>query len=183
MGRRHLQWASALALAAISIFSIFSVGDSRAESPQASAVPAVFTAVLSEIKAVSQIPILLPSEVPGGANHVRLDKATSDEYAISLYYEVGAGNAGFAASFSGEGKPNYSPTELSNVRKVELARNARGYFRAVSCGGSCAPANIWWEAGGVLYQIQLKLSSSTDDQSQETAMVAVADSAIQAGPR
>lgn len=180
MQRRHLQWTLALTLAAILIFS---VGDSRAESPQASPVPAAFTAVLSQIKATSQIPILLPSEVPGGANHVQLDKATSDEYAISLCYESGAGNAGFAASFSGRGKPNYSPAELRNVRTVELARGIRGYFRAVSCGGSCGPANVWWEAGGVLYQIHLELSSTTDDQSQEEAMVAVANSAIQAGPR
>jgi hypothetical protein len=178
--RRHMQWTSALTFVAILIFSI---GESRAESPQSNSLPAAFTAVLSQIKAVSQIPILLPSEVPLGANHVQLEKATLREYAISLYYELGVGDAGFAASFSGQDMPAYNPAEVPNMRTVELARGTRGYFRAISCGGSCAPANIWWEAGGVLYQIQLRLSSSTNGQSQEAAMVAVANSAIQGGPR
>ena len=103
--------------------------------------------------------------------------------AVSLYYELDVGDAGFAASFDGTNKPNYSPRELGNVREVQLASGITGFFRPVSCGGSCAPANLWWEQRAVLYQIQLKLRSALAENKQRGIITAVADSAILAGPR
>jgi hypothetical protein len=96
-----------------------------------------------------------------------VDKATADEYAVSLYYELDVGNAGFAASFQAINNLHYSPRELGNVREVKLAGGITGFFRPVSCGGSCAPANLWWEQGAVLYQIQLKLPSTVREKNQE----------------
>jgi hypothetical protein len=69
------------------------------------------------------------------------------------------------------------------VREVKLSRGLVGYFRSVSCGGSCAPANLWWEEDRALYQIQLKLSPTLSESDQQKTITAVADSAILAGPR
>jgi len=49
---------------------------------------------------------------------------------------------------------------------------------APSCGGSCAPANLWWEENGATYQIQLKLSSATDEREQERLLVETANSVV-----
>jgi len=148
-------------------------------------LPAVLASVLPEIKAKSPVPVLLPSELPdpiGKAKHAIVG-ASADGYGITLYYELDIGDAGFAASCSAQSKPGYHPWELGNVREVKLPHGIRGFFRPVSCGGSCAPVNLWWEEGDVLYQIQLDLSPTVSEQDQEKSITAVADSAILAGPR
>lgn len=149
-------------------------------------LPEILASALREVKAESRAPVLLPSELPepaAEAKHAVVEKAAANEYAICLYYELGIGNAGFAACFAAQTNPKYRPQDAANVRQVELSRGIRGFFRPVSCGGSCAPANLWWEEGGVLYQIQLKLSSSLSENDQQNAIVATANSSILAGPR
>jgi hypothetical protein len=78
--------------------------------------------------------------------------------------------------------PDYDPQDLGNIRKVELSHALLGYFRPVSCGGSCAPANIWWKDGRVLYQIQLGFPSTLREGDQQKTIISAADSAILAGP-
>lgn len=149
-------------------------------------LPEVFAPVLPKIEEKSRIPILLPSHLPepiSGAKHADIEKASDKEYAITLYYGVGTGNVGFAALFSAEGDPNFDPQNLGNIPKAELSHGLRGYFRPVSCGGSCAPANIWWKDGRVLYQIQIEFPSNLGEGDQQRAITAAADSAIVAGPR
>src|SRR5215469_10929774 len=121
-------------------------------------LPEALASVLVEIKAKSHVDVLLPSELSqpvAEAKHANVDSASEDEYAISLYYELGVGNAGFAASFAAKAHPDYGPKDLPNVEGVKLSDGLIGYFRPVSCGGSCAPANLWWEEDRILYQIQL----------------------------
>jgi len=147
-------------------------------------LPKLFTSVLADVKAECHLPVLLPSELPkpiADAEHAVVQNTSAGAYSIGLFYELEIGNAGFAANFSGESKPRYSASELG--REIKLARGKRGYFRPVSCGGSCAPANLWWEANGVLYAVQLRLSASSSEKSQQDTITAVANSAILAGPR
>ena len=62
----------------------------------------VFLSVLGGVKGETKVDVLLPTELPrpfSDAKHANVDKAKADEYAISLYYELEAGNAGFAPSF------------------------------------------------------------------------------------
>ena len=149
-------------------------------------IPKTLSSVLSEVKAKSHIAVLLPStlsEPVADAKYPVIEKASEDEYAISLYYQPDIGNAGFAALFTAQANPNYEPQELPNIRKVELSKGILGYFRPVSCGGSCAPANLWWKEDRVLYQIQLKLSSTVPEKDQQSVLAAAANSAILAGPR
>lgn len=72
------------------------------QTASSKALPGVFSSALSEIKAKSGVPVLLPSELPkqfADAPYARLANAGANEYAIDLYYELGVGNAGFAACF------------------------------------------------------------------------------------
>jgi hypothetical protein len=152
----------------------------------AESLPGVFLSVLGGLKGKTKVDVLLPTELPrpfSDGKHANVDKATADEYAVSLHYELDAGNAGFAASFGATNNPRYSLKELANVREVKLAAGITGFFRPVNCGGSCAPANLWWRKGSVQYQIQLKLSSTLREEDQQGTMTTVANSAILAGPR
>ena len=152
----------------------------------AGSLPDIFLSVLARVKVKTRVPVLLPTELPrpfSDAKHASVDKATTDEYAVSLYYELDVGNAGFAASFEATNNSQYSPRELGNVREVKLAGGLTGFFRPVNCGGSCAPANLWWEQKAVLYQIQLKLPSTLPERNQQRIITTVANSAILAGPR
>jgi hypothetical protein len=149
-------------------------------------VPDVFTAVLAEVKTQSRIAVLLPSRLSRhleGAKYAVVEKAAKNEYAISLNYKLGIGDAGFAALFAAEAHPGYAPGELGNVRKVKLSKGLVGYFRPVSCGGSCAPANLWWEEDLNLYQIQLVIPPSLREADQQNDLIAIANSSILAGPR
>jgi hypothetical protein len=149
-------------------------------------LPESFASVLPELKAESRIPVILPSELTqpiGGAKHAVLEKASSNEYAISLYYELGIGDAGFAASFGTQVDPDFAPQDPVNIHKVQLSDGLLGYFSPVSCGGSCAPANFWWKDGRILYQIQLKFPSTLREGDRQKALTAAANPAILAGPR
>ena len=149
-------------------------------------LPNIFVSVLPEIKAKTSIPVLLPSKLPrpfGDAKHARVEKVAPNEYAIALYYELDVGDAGFAALFAANNNAHYSPMELPDVHQVKLAGGKVGFFRPVSCGGSCAPANLWWEQGSTQYQIQLELRSTLEEMKQQKIISAVANSAILAGPR
>ena len=55
-----------------------------------------------------------------------------------------------------------------------------GMFSPVSCGGSCAPANLWWQQNGLMYQIQIKLESRSAERDQEKILVETANSMVTA---
>ncbi len=128
----------------------------RASSPAqpATPVPKALVSALAKVKAKSRIAVLLPDELSdpiAKAKYAIVETASEDEYVISLYYELGVGESGFAASFMANAHPNYGPKDIGNVSEVKLSRGLVGYFSPVSCGGSCAPANLWWEDNQILY--------------------------------
>ncbi len=130
-----------LALALLGVFASAVLG-TPVRAKVARSLPNVFLSVLDEVKAKTRVAVLLPIELPGpfsNAKHAIVDKATADEYAVSLYYELDAGDAGFAALFEATSNHRYSPRELGNVREVKLAGGISGFFRPVNRGGSCAP--------------------------------------------
>ena len=87
---------------------------------------------------------------------------------ISATKTCGA-NACFLASIGGEkgGTPAFK-------RTVKLTGGITGYFKPLSCGGSCSPPQIEWIQGGVLYDIQAKVIAGKRD------LVKAANSAINA---
>ena len=98
-----------------------------------------------------------------------------DGYFISLYYSDLGSNADYAAGF---GASMLISRDLG--RRVGLSGGRIGMFRPVSCGGSCAPANLWWEQDGVLYQIQIKLRSDLNEKDQEKILVDTANLSVTA---
>jgi hypothetical protein len=170
----------------VAILLCCSVALGQSPSKPALHLPEALASVLAEVKAKSHLEVLLPSELPhpfAEAKYATVESASQNEYGISLYYKLDVGDSGFAASFSADAHPNYGPQDIPNVRKVKLSHGLVGYFREVGCGGSCAPANLWWEEDHVLYSLQLRLRPDLPDKDQQRKMIAVANSAILAGPR
>jgi len=161
------------------ILVVVTVFTSLTSAGQANNPAQVFKPAIAEVRNKVRIPIFLPSKLPAvireGDIKLAWGRVSDDGYNIELYYsEIGSG-ATFAAGFGGSTRVF---RELPNARRVKLANGIEGIFRPVSCGGSCAPANLWWEQNGVMYQIQIKLSSTTKEEEQESVLIEIANSVV-----
>ena len=94
----------------------------------------------------------------------------------SFFVSIGAtrqcgGNACFLGAIGGTkgGTPAFK-------RTVKLRNGITGYFKPLSCGGSCSPPQIQWIQGGVLYDIQAKVLGGRRE------MIRAANQAISAKP-
>jgi hypothetical protein len=142
----------------------------------------VFLPILQDAKKQTRLPVLLPSDLPSSyGGLVATLAAEPDKYSIGLITEPEAGR--YAAGFLAEKEENYIAADIGNTKHVTLAKNTLGFFRPISCGGSCSPVNLWWEQSGILYNIQAVMSSDTSEDEQERFIVPIADSAILGGPR
>jgi hypothetical protein len=150
---------------------------------QAKSPASVFRPALEQIQPKTRIPIVLPLRLPSAIPEKNIKVASGevreDGYFISLYFSEGGGNAAFAAGFGGSARI-FGPEDLPNTHRVALSDGRTGMFSPVSCGGSCAPANLWWEQSGVMYQIQIKLKSDTPEKDQEKILIETANSTVTA---
>ena len=148
---------------------------------QARGPAAVFRPALDQIQSQTRIPISLPARLPSAIREKDIKLASGevrgDGYLISLYFDEAASNATFAAGFSGSTRVFHN---LPGTRRVALSGGRAGMFRPVSCGGSCAPANLWWEQNGVMYQIQMKLRSDSNEEDQQKILIETANSTVTA---
>lgn len=139
---------------------------------------------LSQLKGKASLPVLLPSQLPPALIGRRMyvdGEATPEGYSIALTSRPNCGaNACIIGYFEATrgGKTSFE-------KAVELSGGTKGYYKPLSCGGSCSPPAIEWLAGGVLYSIQLDISSKTRliPREEERQLIEVANSAINAGPR
>jgi hypothetical protein len=147
---------------------------------QATEPARVFKHALDEIRSKTRIPVLVPSKLPSAVPESGIELATGevrkDGYFISLYYTKDA-NASYAAGFGGS-TLILEERDLPNSVRVPLSGGRNGIFRPVSCGGSCAPANLWWEQNGVMYQIQIKLDPRSSAKDQQSILVEAANSSV-----
>lgn len=154
--------------------------------PKKARLPKIFEKPVRELKSSIRFPILLPDALPNSTNFplvAFVGHGSAYEYGIGVHYVDGSGSLGdinMCGTFSG--KSNSRLPEVPG-EEVQLTANTIAKFRAVSCGGSCAPANLWWVQNGVLYTISLKLRSDLDESEQKRRILEMANSAIAAGPR
>lgn len=147
---------------------------------QAKGPARVFKPALEQIQSKTHVPILLPSKLPSDIpeNGIRLasGEVRKDGYFISLYYSADS-NASYAAGFGGSSLILHD-RDLPKSTRVGLSDGRTGIFRPVSCGGSCGPANLWWEQNGVMYQIRVELSPDLSEKEQQKILVETANSTV-----
>jgi hypothetical protein len=122
-----------------------------------------------------KVTVLLPSTLSADAPASHLygsGGATSRGYDIQLAYAPRCfdATACFLAEFWG------NPGKMFLKARVALAHGITGAYAGISCGASCGPASIQWKESGVLYTMQWRAGT-------EAKMIALANSAIEAGPR
>ena len=146
---------------------------------QSSQPDRIFGSALEQIQRKIRIPIVLPSKLPSSIRRQDVQLAwgrvEKDGYFISLYADENGTNASYLAGFGGSSNVMRA---LPNTRSVALGGGVKGMFRPVSCGGSCAPANLWWVKGGVMYQIQIVLQSSLAENAQEKILIELAQLSV-----
>lgn len=99
------------------------------------------------------VPVYLPSRLPSEVSRYGVKFAfaqrTDGGYEVSLYYSEDTSDATFAGMIAGSSTAFPS---LPNTKVVHLGSGTEALFRQVSCGRSCAPANLWWRARGMSIQ-------------------------------
>jgi hypothetical protein len=131
--------------------------------------------VLPRVVQQSGVPVLVPDRMAldyGGKLYAS-GSGGRNSWALSLSGapQCGGATACFLAEFSGRrgGHPSFS-------HPVRLRGGVTGYYKPLSCGGSCSPPALQFLRSGVLYEIQAKVPRSKAD------LVAAANSALRAGP-
>ena len=122
-----------------------------------------------------KVAVRLPATLSADAPASRLygsGGATARGYDIQLAYARNCfdATACFLAEFWG------NPGKIYLKTRVVLAHAITGAYRGISCGASCGPATIQWKESGVLYTVQWRAGT-------KATMIALAGSAIEAGPR
>jgi hypothetical protein len=151
----------------------FAVVSAAAAAPGLVALPPLLVKEIASAKQ-SGTPVLIPARLNAGLPASRLYGSggkSGGGYDIQLAAAPGCddANACFVAEFwGGRGK-------LELASRLTLSRGIQAAFLASHCGASCAPAAIEWLEFGHRYTIQFTGSRS--------ALAALADSAIAAGPR
>lgn len=163
------------ALALTALFAAVAVADAATYR-----IPKVLRDDLKRVGPRADIPIRIPTRMnlDYGKGVYGEGSGTKNRYTFGVNATDDCGaNVCFLAQFTGE-----KGGEPSLTRAVDLARGIVGYYKPLTCGGSCSPPMIEWVQGGVLYAIQAKVGVSGRTR-QRAAMVAAANAAIRAVPR
>ena len=144
-------------------------------------VPSALGSTLTQTKAKTPLAILLPSRLAldyDGRTYAS-GSGGRRSYSLSLAgpRNCGGATACFLVTFTATRNGRHGPWQ-----KVALRGGRTGWFRPLSCGGSCSPPEIEWVSRGNLYGIQAKVPDATT-AGQRRRLVAAANSAIGAGPR
>jgi hypothetical protein len=161
----------------VALVTLFSATNIAAPSARPAGV---FAPSLPALQHTVRIPVLLPSRLPSvlrapSVSSVRVTTAVADSYSVELRYKGLEGDAGFAALFAGSRK---YVGEIPGSKHVRLENGTLGQFRPVSCGGSCAPAALWWRHDGVVYLISIRLSPDTPESKQKKVLLEVANAMV-----
>lgn len=159
----------------VAVFAAVSVADAATYR-----IPRVLRDDLQRVRPVTDVPIRIPTRMnlDYGKGVYGEGEGSRRRYTFEVNATDDCGaNVCFLAQFTGQrgGEPSFR-------REVALARGITGYYKPLTCGGSCSPPTIEWVQGGVLYAIQAKLGVSGRAR-QRRAMVAAANGAIRSTPR
>jgi hypothetical protein len=142
-------------------------------------LPDLVRADLPAVHRKSGVPVLLPSKAPASGDVTTIHGTgfgRRTHYAFTFFYGDTCGaNACNLGSVTGRkgGRPAFTAT-------VTLRGGRTGYYKPLTCGGSCSPPEIEWVQRGVLYSIQW---GDVTRSGARKAMIGLANSAIAAGAR
>jgi hypothetical protein len=133
------------------------------------------------------VPISLQSLDTAAIDGCAFSESERDSYRISIYGRVTeygkteplpceASNAAFLAEIHGNTKAMPDLSKEPSAQRVALQNGAPGWFIPVACGGSCAPAMLYWQMPKASYWLQLKLGSRDSIAAQRKELLEIANS-------
>jgi hypothetical protein len=133
------------------------------------------------------VPVSLQSLGKAALDGCVFSEAERDSYSISIYGRVTefdktaplpceASDAAFLAGIHGDKKPMPDLSKEPSAQRVVLQNRAPGWFIPVACGGSCAPATLYWQTSTASYWLQLNLGSLASIAAQRTELLEIANS-------
>ena len=143
-------------------------------------ITAALGARLASVAAKTDVPVRVPRTLDLDYDGRLHTSGTGSRRAYSFDLAAAPGfDADVCSLASSSGERGGTP---ASRRTVALRGGRTGYFKPLTCGGSCAPPMIQWRQGGVLYSIEAKIGRAGRGP-QQAAMVAAANSAIAAPAR
>ena len=142
-------------------------------------LPELFADQIADLKAASDIPILLPQKLLRSDfdRHVPDVSLGRRDWTLMIgaVEDCEGANACFVAEFRARrgGRP-------LGERRVRLRGGRTGRFTPLSCGASCAPPSLEWRQGGVVSTIAARVGTQ---RTERGLLVHMANSAIRNGPR
>lgn len=134
--------------------------------------------LVSKLKTQTQIPILIPSQIPISRKLYFSSQGTADSYTISIGYtpncKAGACSFGEIRGEKGGSFSEKVQGVTKTLKPVQLQKGIKGNFHN-GCGAYCT-ASVEWKDRDILYSISIKNGGETDT-------IAIANSAIQGGSR
>jgi hypothetical protein len=159
--------------------------------PGAKTVLPIFQNSVKQLQGQTQIPIVLPTEIPHSAIiYAHLDSSDSSSYLISLNNTADCQGETYCSFGNVYAQRVYQDTpsiqsELADssdshptskspetAGEVQLAHGITGFFSPYACYAYCTTSDLLWEQNGVRYSVSLRLGS-------KAALVAMANSAIE----
>ena len=143
-----------------------------------SSIAPVLQNILPQLRQETRLPILLPNSLPQTTEQLYIGGSVAEDYYM---VEVGYtpkcyGMACMAGSFSAS-LENYG----LDGNPITLKNGIKGYFQDPTCP-MCSDTSLSWRQNGVVYTFRYKVPGQTTKQRLE-AMLQMANSAIEAGPR
>ena len=144
-------------------------------------VPATMGDKLTALVEETPVAVLLPQTLTldyDGALYATNVVAGTKRWSLSLAAdrECNGANACTLAWISAQ-----TGAKHSNPKKVRLTGGRTGWYRPLSCGGSCSPGSVEFTRGKVLYEIQARVAEK--GKTAKSLLISAANSALAAGPR
>ena len=178
MLRRRLRWAAVPAFLLAIVVTLSPSAGAGATATRTVTPPQLFDRQIDNIKQHSGVPILLPSRLHLFYDGRLYASGGPEERGWDLELAAAPSCGGATACFIAGFLATRANRILLNGQRVKLRDGRTAIYRPVSCGASCAPANIAWLKQRVRYTIQVKGGPTS-----RRAMVRLANSALAAGPR
>lgn len=158
----------------IGFLLLMAEGCSHTSSPSHH-IPPLLKHPVAELQGNTPVPLRVPTEVPKGVTSASIGTVDQkDGYEID-FYERSENHDWFRGMISGSSTLS---DNTFNTREVTLKNGITAHFRAISCGGSCAPINLWWQEDGAQYALQMKMPSDTPEKEQESQILKIANSVV-----
>jgi hypothetical protein len=157
-------------------FGALVTGSLSSQSMPSAQIAEKFKAILSRLQRQTDLTIRLPSYLPPEIQKQQIfvrGQSSNMGYRVDLesHPNCNGTNSCFIGFFGASVRNQPTFDQI-----VPLSKNITGYYKPLSCGGSCSPPAIEWIQERVLYSIQMRVSR--DPKEAKQALIQLANSSI-----